>query len=344
MPAIRRLLVVFALLSASALASGCASTGGLQAERRALENRTVVVTGASSGFGRGIAVAFGARGSNVVLAARRAELLEEVAAEVRQAGGRALVVRTDVGVEADVQRLAEAAVAEFGRVDVWINNAGVGALGRYDETPIADHSRIIDTNLKGVMYGSHHAIRQFRRQGSGVLINMGSVVSQVPMPYYASYVASKHGVLGLGNALSQELKVSGDRNIKVVTIMPYAADTPWFDHAANYSGRSPRQVLMDPPQKIVDAVVKAAIRPRREVAVGWKAKGVLASYRLSPTLSQAVAAAIVHDVQMKDAPTGVPAHPGAVHQPMATGRGVEGGVRARMAEEDRRKREAEPRR
>ncbi|RAK58011.1 SDR family oxidoreductase [Phenylobacterium deserti] len=330
------LLASCALLSASALTAGCATTNQ-RSEQQALQGRTVVITGASSGFGRGMAVAFGQRRANVVLAARRTEVLEQVAGEVRSAGGRALVVTTDVGREADVQRLAQAAVAEFGRVDVWINNAGVGALGRFDEVPLADHSRIVDTNLKGVIYGSHVALHQFRRQGQGTLINMGSAVSYVPMPYYASYVATKHGVLGLSNAINQELRVNGERNIHVVTVMPYAADTPWFDHAANYTGRSPRQVLMDPPQKIVDAVVRAAIHPRREVAVGWKSKAAIAAHRIAPGTTQAVAAGVVHDVQMRDAAAGPPPHPGAVHQPMATGVGVEGGVRSRMTEEDRRK-------
>lgn len=333
-----RICALAALLLFAPLAAGCATTAASAAQRE-FAGRTVVVTGASSGFGRSIAQAFGARGANVVLAARRAELLEEVAAEVRGGGGQALVVPTDVGQEAEMARLAEAATSRFGRIDIWINNAGVGALGRFDETPIADHVRIVDTNLNGVIYGSHHALRQFKRQGSGTLINMGSVVSRVPMPYYATYVATKHGVLGLGNALNQELKASGFRNIKVVTVMPYAADTPWFDHAANYSGRSPRQILLDPPDKIVRAVVAAARHPRKEVAVGWKAKSALVAHRVSPTLTEALAGAVVHDVQMNDAPSGVPAHSGSVHQPMATGRSVDGGVRERMATEDRARRD-----
>lgn len=338
MPRIAAVFAWLLLILSGATASGCASTS-FRSEQQALQNRTVVITGASSGFGRGMALAFGQRGANVVLAARRAEVLEQVAGEVRAAGGRALVVPTNVGRDADVQRLADAAVAEFGQVDVWINNAGVGALGRFDEVPLADHSRIVDTNLKGVIYGSHAALRQFRRQGQGVLINMGSVVSYVPMPYYASYVATKAGILGLDNALNQELKVSGAKNIHVVTVMPFAADTPWFEHAGNYAGRSPRMILMDPPQKIVDAVVRAAIRPRREVAVGWKAKAAVASYRLAPGLTQAVAAAVVQDVQMHDAPAGVPPHSGAVHQPMEAGVAVEGGVRARMRAEDEARRD-----
>jgi short-subunit dehydrogenase len=320
----RPALLTLTLLLLTGPLAACATTAPMQREGRpVMAGQTVVITGASSGFGRGIATAMAARGANVVLAARRTELLEAVAAEARAAGGRALVVTTDVSKEADMARLAEAAVAEFGRVDVWINNAGVGALGRFDETPIDDHSRIVDVNLKGVMYGSHHALRRFRAQGHGTLINMGSVVSQVPMPYYASYVSTKHAVLGLSEALNQELRANGERSIRVVTVMPWAADTPWFDQAANYSGRRPAKIMPDAPETIVNAVVAAAMRPRDRVAPGLKAKGALVSHRLSPSLSNAFSGRAVHAAQQAapaDAPTGT----GSLYQPQPAADGVRG--------------------
>jgi short-subunit dehydrogenase len=186
----------------------------------------------------------------------------------------------------------------------------------------------------GVIYGSHQALRQFRSQGRGVLINMGSVNSRIPMPYYSTYVASKHAILGLDGALSQELRVNGERDIHVVTIMPWATDTPWFDHAANYSGRSPRQRMMDSPDVVLDAVVQAAIRPRRQIAPGWKAKTILFSHRMAPSAVEAVAAGVVQQTQMRDAPAGVPPHSGTLHQPDPNGVGVSGGVRERMRRED----------
>jgi short-subunit dehydrogenase len=227
------------LLLCVLLLGACAGTPPLTRDGQpVLAGRTVVITGASSGFGRGVAVEMARRGANVVLAARRQSQLEAVAAEARAAGGRALVAPTDVADPAQMARLAQAAEAEFGRIDIWINNAGVGALGRFDEVPLADHSRIVDVNLKGVIHGSHEALRRFRRQGHGTVINLGSVVSRVPQPYYASYVATKHAVLGLDEALNAELRANREgRTIRVVTIMPWAADTPWFDNAANYYGR-----------------------------------------------------------------------------------------------------------
>ena len=148
------LLALFPLL----LLGGCATTLGPD-ESAAVAGKTYVVTGASSGFGRGVALKLGTLRANVVLAARRTAVLEEVAAQVRSAGGNALVVTTDVANPADVERLGAEAVARFGRIDVWINNAGVGAIGPFDQIPLADHARVIDVNLKGVIYGSHVALR-----------------------------------------------------------------------------------------------------------------------------------------------------------------------------------------
>ena len=319
------------------LTAACASVP--QNHGRELAGRTVVVTGASSGFGRGIAVEAARRGANVVLAARRVDELEKVAAEARAAGGRALVAPTDVSQADQVARLAEAAVTEFGRVDVWINNAGIMALGPHEQVPLADHDRVLNVNLHGVVYGSHHAMRLFKGQGFGTLINMGSVESKVPVPYQSSYVASKFGVLGLGKSLNQELRLGGHRNIKVVTIMPWAADTPLFNQMGNYTGRSPRMILLDPPEKIVRAVIASAVRPTRtEVPVGIKAHSAVLSEQWLPGLTERVTAAIYEDVQMRDAPAGVPPTTGNLYRPDPTAVGVEGGIKARMREEDRRKR------
>ena len=318
-------LLGFALLLLAGPLAACATTPPMErGGQPALAGRTVVITGASSGFGRGIAVAMAQRGANVVLAARRAELLEQVAAEARAAGGQALVVPTDVSKPEAVAQLAQAAEARFGRVDVWINNAGIGALGRFDETPVADHNRIVDVNLKGVIHGSHEALGRFRRQGHGTLINMGSVVSQVPMPYYASYVATKHAVLGLSEALNQELRANGEgRRIRVVTVMPWAADTPWFDQAGNYSGRRPAKIMPDQPETIVNAVVAATLAPRDRVAPGLKAKAGLTGHRLFPNLSNAVAGRAVHTAQAASPPD-APSTSGTLYQPLPSARGVRG--------------------
>ena len=293
-------------------------------------NKVIVITGASSGFGRGAAVRAGRLGANVVLAARRAELLEEVAGEVRAAGGRALVVPTDVADAAAVERLAEAATARFGRIDVWVNNAGVGAVGSFERIPVADQARIVDVNLKGVVYGAHAAMRRFVAQGHGTLVNVGSVESVVPLPYQATYTATKYGVLGLARALNEEMRLKGlGKRIRVATVMPFAADTPFWTHAANYSGRRPQMIMLDAADKVAEAIVWASVHPREELPVGWKAQGAVSAHNLFPDLTEKVAANVYHDAQMRDAPAGSPDTTGNLYRPGA-GRGVDGGVRARM--------------
>ena len=335
---------LFMVAVLGALLAGCAAPSRLgQSDRQRVADRTFVVTGASSGFGRGVALKLASYGANVVLAARRTEVLEEVAGAVRAAGGQPLVVTTDVGRPEQVERLAKSAVERFGRIDVWINNAAVGAIGRFEEIPVEDHARIVDVNFKGVIYGSHAALRQFRQQGSGTLVNIASVEGRVPLAYHASYAATKHAVLGLGAALNQELRLGGTPGIKVSSVLPWAVDTPYWQHTANYSGGTPRMYLMDGPEEVVDAIVWTSIHPTKEYAVGWKAKGAVLGDRIWPGLAERVAADVVHRAQIETAPPAPPTA-GSVHEPMRPGgTTVEGGARARMARENQERREREGR-
>jgi len=327
-----RLLPQLFLVCIALLLGGCASA--LSRNDEALvAGKTYVVTGASSGLGRGVAERLGAMRANVVLAARRADALEQVAGRITAAGGQALVVPTDVADPEQVGRLAQAALARFGRIDVWINNAGVGAIGRFEDVPLADHARIVDVNLKGVMYGSHVALRQFRAQGSGNLVNLGSVESVIPLAYHASYAATKAAILGLGRALNEELRLARLDKVHVTTIMPWATDTEFFNQAANYSGHRPRMPLMDDPMKVVDIIVRASVYPREEVLTGWKARGAYWSHRIAPDATERLAADIAHKAQYETSPP-APATSGALHQPMPGATGIDGGVRERMRQED----------
>lgn len=237
--------------------------------REDLSDKVVVITGASSGFGKGAALELAASGAAVVLAARRDGLLNQVAQECVARGGRALAVHCDVTRHTDMEQLREEAIREFGRIDVWVNDAGVAALGRFDEVPLADHTQVIVTNLLGVINGCWFALREFKRQGRGTLINIASALGKLPAPYYGSYVASKFGITGLGGALRQELALEQLSDIHVCTVTPMSHDTPFFDHAANYTGH---QVQPVPPlydeQKVVDTIVKLVSHPEDEVIVG----------------------------------------------------------------------------
>ncbi|HEY3358355.1 MAG TPA: SDR family NAD(P)-dependent oxidoreductase, partial [Polyangia bacterium] len=200
---------------------------------RKLEDSVVVITGASSGIGRATALAFAQEHAAVVLAARREGPLRDAAAACDAAGGRALAVPTEVADETSMQRLAQAAVGTFGRIDVWINNAGVGLFGKIEEVPMDAVRRVIDINLLGYVLGARVAIPIFKAQGGGVLINNASILGRLTQPFTSAYVASKHAVLGLTEALRLELR---DTDIQVCAVLPAAIDTPFYQHGANYTG------------------------------------------------------------------------------------------------------------
>jgi short-subunit dehydrogenase len=302
-------------------------------ENQTLSGKTIVITGASSGFGRGSAEQLAELGANVVVAARRADVLEQLVAQITRAGGTAIAVQTDVSDAAAVSNLAASAIERFGRIDVWVNNVGIGALGLFWDIPIEDHARVIDVNLTGLIYGAHAALTHFRAVGDGVLVNIGSIDSEVPLAYQASYASSKAAVLSLGRTLNEELRIVGQHeSIKVGTIMPWAVDTPWWTHAANYTGHEPRMALMDDPSIVVAAIVAACTDPKEEQPVGPKAHADNVSHHLFPDLTERLSAKIADAEVHKAGP--LPHTTGSIHEPMPEGVTVDGGIRDRMKRED----------
>ncbi|SBT50843.1 Short-chain dehydrogenase [Micromonospora narathiwatensis] len=257
---------------------------------RALGDATVVITGASSGIGAATAYALARRGADVVLAARTEEALRQVAARCRKLGGRALVVPTDVTDPEAVERLAARAAAEFGRIDAWINNAAVSAVGLFDEIPVTEFRRVVAVNLLGTVYGTKAALRWLDAAGGGVLVNNASVLAEVAMPYQSAYNATKHGIRGLADTVRQELRVTGRNNISLCTVLPSAVDTPFFRHAANHSGREltpPPPV--HPPEVVAETIVRLLRRPRREAYAGGAARLLGLQWRLAPALVERMA-------------------------------------------------------
>jgi short-subunit dehydrogenase len=323
---IKLLLTLFCLLF---LITGCKTWKLGKAGQQKISGKTYVIVGASSGFGRGVAQELGKCKANVVLAARRTDLLEEIADTIRANGGNAVIVTMDISKPEDLERVADIAVKEYSKIDVWINMAGVAALGRFWDIPVEDQARVIDVNLKGFLYGSRVAVQQFIKQRKGILINMGSVESEIPLAYQISYSASKAGVRSLGLALSQELRLNDYKDIKVVTIEPWAVDTPLWRHAANYSGVEPKMLLMDEPDKVVNAVLRKSLRPVKIVPVGWKAKGSSFLANVFPRFTERFAGNLSHKYQIEMGPE-APDTQGAIYKPMYEGRGVDDGADERM--------------
>lgn len=247
-----------------------------------LEGAVVVITGASSGIGRAAAQAFAREQARVVLAARDEEALHDVANECRALGAEALVVPTDMTLSDSVEQLASAA-AEFGHgtIDIWINNAGVGAVGAFDETPLDAHEQVVQTGLIGYLRGAHVVLPYFKQQNGGILINTLSVGSWVPQPYAVAYSATKFGLRGFSHALRGELaKWPG---IHVCDVYPSIVDTPGIRDGGNFAGRSlkPPPPLCDPRQ-VADAMVSLALHPRHTTSVGLAATLLRFTHFITP--------------------------------------------------------------
>ena len=254
---------------------------------RNLRNAVVVVTGASSGIGYGTALEFARRGANVVLAARGEQPLYEAAAACERMGVRALAVPTDMTDERAVQELARRALSAFGRIDVWVNNHGVYMAGSFEQTPPDSYRQMMEVNFFGVVNGSRAVLPIFRRQRRGTLINIGSLLSTVAVPYFSAYVASKHAVRGLSGSLRQELYLDGLRDVHVCTVMPAVIDTPLFDHTANYTGRALK--TMPPvysPERVARTVADLAERPKDEVFVGNMARASWLQSLFAPSMTE----------------------------------------------------------
>ncbi len=287
-----------------------------------LFQKTVVITGASSGAGRAIALRFAREGANLVLAARREAALTEVAALCEEAGGKAQAVLCDVTDAAAVKSLAEQAFIMFGGIDVWVNNAGVLAAGLFEETPVAVHDQVIRTNLMGYIHGAHAVMPYFKKEGAGVLINNISVGGWFPTPYAVGYSASKFGLRGYSEALRGELHRYP--NIYVCDLFPAFLDTPGIQHAANYTGRylKPAPPVYD-PQKVAEAAIQLALSPRDTLAVGAMSPFLKTAHGLFPALSRTATALSIEGYLKVAQP--LPHTPGNIFEPVEFGTGIHGG-------------------
>ena len=234
---------------------------------KAIKDQVIVITGASSGIGLVTARSAARRGAKVMLIARSENELGSIVQEINNDGGQADYAVADVGNPAAIAAAARAAVARFGRVDTWVNDAGVAIFAHLVDTPEDEHQRLFQTNYFGAVHGCLAAIPVLREQG-GALITVGSVASDIPSPIMGAYSATKHAVKAYVQALRIELQDQAPK-ISVTLVKPAGIDTPIAQHAANHEGgeaQIPPPVY--DPQLVADAILDCAEHPRREITVG----------------------------------------------------------------------------
>lgn len=230
-----------------------------------LKTQVAVITGASSGIGRAAAVAFAREGVRVVLGARRTDHLQEAVESIRASGGEARAIQTDVSQPAEVKHLVEEAAAAFGRLDILVNNAGLGYFGPLESMAIQEARYLFEVNVMGTLSGIQAAVPIMRRQRSGHIINVASVLGKRATPGSGFYSATKFAQVALSESLRLEL---ADAGIQVSVVCPVSTTTEFFTVAAS---RSP--LTIDPAgptytaEQVAEVLVRCARRPRPEVMV-----------------------------------------------------------------------------
>jgi NADP-dependent 3-hydroxy acid dehydrogenase YdfG len=235
-----------------------------------LRGKVVVITGASSGIGAAAASLFAAEGCPVVLAARRTDRLDELAAQIRAGGGQALPVSMDVTVPAQIDALVSASLQTFDRIDILFNNAGFGRLDWLESLdPLNDIQTQINVDLLGIILTARAVLPAMYRRGSGHIINMSSLAGWIAPPLYTVYSASKFGIRGFSEALRREAAPMG---VHVSVIYPGSVRTEFSSHVGSGSAkrhfRTPSWLSLS-ADDVARSVVALARHPRRERTLPW---------------------------------------------------------------------------
>jgi NAD(P)-dependent dehydrogenase (short-subunit alcohol dehydrogenase family) len=243
--------------------------------------RVVAITGASAGIGRATALRLARDGAAVAICARRREALDAVAADVAAAGGQALAVVADVTRAADMDGFVARTVARFGRLDVMMCNAGFGIAGAIDDITPEQMQKLMDVNYTGTFHAARAALPLFRRQGSGHVVIVSSIVGKRGVPYMGAYSATKFAQAGLAECMRSELAGTG---IHVTVVYPVSTETEFFDVMSRETGTEvtkafgPRQSV----EEVADAIARAIRRPVPELYPHAKSRALVILNALAP--------------------------------------------------------------
>jgi NAD(P)-dependent dehydrogenase (short-subunit alcohol dehydrogenase family) len=295
-----------------------------------IPEQVIVVTGASSGIGLVTAKMAARRGAGVVLAARNERDLARAVDAIRASGGRAVYVVCDVSDRDQVERVAERALAEFGRIDTWVNNAAVSMYGRLQDVPLEDMRRQFDVNFWGTVHGSLAAVPRLKRQG-GALINVASALADRAIPLQGIYCAAKHAMKAFTDSLRMELEEEG-APISVTLLKPGSIDTPFFQKARVYIEHEPQPVPpVYAPEVCARAILECAERPVRDLLVSGMAKVISLAGTVAPRLTDYYMERNTTESQKTDAPV-APGRRDNLYEPVEDDGGERGRYAGRVSE------------
>ena len=232
-----------------------------------LNNARVIITGASQGIGRAIALEFARRGARLVLVARNQPRLDELAASIRGAGGSAIVVPTDITADGAVERIAADAIREFDGIDILVNNAGIGLHGTIADTSTSDVAALFGLNVLAAAAAIRAVVPTMRAQGAGMVINISSMAGRIVIPRIGYYSASKFALTAIGDALRLE---EAHRGIKVMNVFPGTTRSSFGENRLGTRGRAAHQrVAPVSAEKVARRIADAVERNRGSVYVSW---------------------------------------------------------------------------
>jgi len=246
------------------------------------QEKVVIVTGASSGIGLETALAFAHEGARVVLAARNEEKLQQVVTAHPEFREHFLAIPTDVTKTDDVRNLVAQTISKYGRIDILVNNAGIGMRADIDETPIDDMRSLMEVNVYGPLNCMQAVLPHMRRQGTGQIVNVGSILSLLPVARNGAYCASKFALLALTDSLRIELHGTG---IEVISVLPAYTDTPFFENMYRYGGVARMSPFKGQhPSKVARAVLYACAHHKRQVVLTISGRIAAWMRHLAPSL------------------------------------------------------------
>jgi short-subunit dehydrogenase len=249
--------------------------------------RVIAITGASAGIGRATALRLARDGAAVAICARRTDRLDAAAAEIVAAGGQALAMAADVTRAEDMNAFVTRTVERFGRLDVMICNAGFGIAGTIDDIAPEQMQKLMDINYTGTYHATRAALPLFRRQCSGHVIMVSSIVGKRGVPFMGAYAATKFAQVGLAECLRSELRGSG---IHVSVVFPVSTESEFFDVMSRETGTTvtrahgPRQSV----EQVAEAIAKAIRRPIPEVYPHAKSRALVILNALAPGITDGV--------------------------------------------------------